>query len=128
MRGPLDGRHKETSKHWNTRSSFRQERASGLFRVKRSSSVAVMRLHNPLTTEQLAFAASEAVVAEVGFYHGGASLYLRRVRSPFTLPSRTETASLAAHCRPVDLVVTAAVIAADMGAATGDPDQIVYKG
>jgi hypothetical protein len=55
-------------------------------------------------------------------------LYLGRVRSPFTLPSRTETASLAAHCRPIDLIVTAAVVAADIGAATGDPDQIVYKG
>ena len=39
-----------------------------------------------------------------------------------------ETASLAAHCRPVDLVVKAAVVATDMGAAPGDPDQTLYKG
>lgn len=33
------------------------------------------RLHNPLTEEQLRFAGNEAVVAEVGFYHGGDALY-----------------------------------------------------
>jgi hypothetical protein len=49
------------------------------------------------------------------------------IRASFTSP-RTETVSPATHCRPVDLIVTAAVVAADIGAATDDPDQIVYKG
>ena len=34
------------------------------------------RLHNPLVTDRLAFGAREAVVAEVGFYHGGEPLYV----------------------------------------------------
>jgi hypothetical protein len=42
------------------------------------------------------------------------------------LSVKTETASLAAHCRPVDLVVSAAMVAAAIGAATGGPGQIVY--
>jgi hypothetical protein len=32
--------------------------------------------HNPLSVEQLNFAASEAIVREVGFYHGGDVLYV----------------------------------------------------
>ena len=32
-------------------------------------------LHHPLTAEQLAFADHQAVVREVGFYHGGDALY-----------------------------------------------------
>ena len=43
-----------------------------------------------------------------------------------TLPT-TETASLAAHCRLEDLVVMAGVGAADIGAATDDPDQTVFE-
>ena len=33
------------------------------------------RLHNPLASAQLNFGGHEAVVAEVGFYHGGDALY-----------------------------------------------------
>lgn len=33
------------------------------------------KLHNPLTEDQLRFASNEALVAEVGFYHGGDPLY-----------------------------------------------------
>lgn len=33
------------------------------------------RLHNPLTEAQLGFAGDLAVVAEVGFFHGGDALY-----------------------------------------------------
>lgn len=33
-------------------------------------------LHNPLVAEQLAWAGRQAVVAEVGFYHGGDPLYV----------------------------------------------------
>ena len=33
------------------------------------------KLHNPLVTEQLAFAGSRATIASVGFYHGGDVLY-----------------------------------------------------
>ena len=33
------------------------------------------RLHNPLQDEQLAFGGREAVVREVGYYHGGDELY-----------------------------------------------------
>ena len=40
----------------------------------------------------------------------------------------TPRSSLAVHCRAEDLVVMAGVGAADIGAATGDPDQIVYIG
>lgn len=43
-------------------------------------------------------------------------------------PGAVDTASLAAHRRPEDLVVEAAVVAADVGAATGDPDQAVDEG
>jgi hypothetical protein len=35
-------------------------------------------LHNPLRPEQLAFAGRKAVVADVGFYHGGDPLYVLR--------------------------------------------------
>ena len=42
-------------------------------------------------------------------------------------PSRSNAGSLAAHGRPVDLIETAAVVAADIGPAADDPDQIVYK-
>ena len=34
------------------------------------------RLHNPLAAEQLGWAGRRAVVAEVGFYHGGDPLYV----------------------------------------------------
>ena len=40
---------------------------------------------------------------------------------------RTEMPSLAAHRRPEDLVVMAGVGAADVGAATDDPDQTVLE-
>lgn len=33
------------------------------------------RLHNPLAVEQLEWAGRRAVVAQVGFYHGGDPLY-----------------------------------------------------
>jgi len=33
------------------------------------------RFHNPLTSEQLAFADRESTVREVAFYHGGDALY-----------------------------------------------------
>ena len=32
--------------------------------------------HNPLTTEQLAFAGRESTVKSVGYYHGGDVLYV----------------------------------------------------
>lgn len=32
--------------------------------------------HNPLIPEQLEFAGQEAIVAQVGFYHGGDPLYV----------------------------------------------------
>lgn len=34
------------------------------------------KLHNPLKTEQLAFAGDVAEVENVGFYHGGDALYI----------------------------------------------------
>ena len=34
------------------------------------------RLHNSLQPEQLAYAGKRAVVAEVGYYHGGDPLYV----------------------------------------------------
>jgi hypothetical protein len=34
------------------------------------------RLHNPLSTEQLAFAGRESTVKSVGYYHGGDVLYV----------------------------------------------------
>ncbi|MGO9996110.1 MAG: hypothetical protein ACLPTF_26885 [Steroidobacteraceae bacterium] len=34
------------------------------------------KLHNPLLPEQLAFAASRATIASIGFYHGGDVLYV----------------------------------------------------
>ncbi len=34
------------------------------------------KLHNPLTSEQLAFAGKTAKIAKVGFYHGGDPLYI----------------------------------------------------
>jgi hypothetical protein len=34
------------------------------------------KLHNPLTTEQLAFADRETTVKSVGYYHGGDVLYV----------------------------------------------------
>lgn len=34
------------------------------------------KLHNPLTTEQLAFAGYDSTVKSVGFYHGGDALYV----------------------------------------------------
>ena len=34
------------------------------------------KLHNPLKTEQLAFAGDVAEVENVGFYHGGDALYM----------------------------------------------------
>src|SRR5688572_16454907 len=40
---------------------------------------------------------------------------------------RANTGSVAAHCRKEDLVVQAAVAAANIGAAAGGPDQTVYK-
>jgi hypothetical protein len=36
------------------------------------------RLHNPLAAEQLPWASHRAVVADVGFYHGGDPLYVLR--------------------------------------------------
>jgi hypothetical protein len=39
---------------------------------------ATWRFHNPLTVEQLTWAARRATVAEVGFYHGGDPLYVLR--------------------------------------------------
>jgi hypothetical protein len=36
------------------------------------------RFHNPLTVEQLMWAARRAMVAEVGFYHSGDPLYVLR--------------------------------------------------
>ena len=53
--------------------------------------------------------------------------FLGRTHEP---RAKTEAfaASLAAYCRPVEPVVSAAVVAADIRAATGNPDQIVYKG
>ena len=33
------------------------------------------KFHNPLTNEQLAFAGQPAIVAGVGYYHGGDVLY-----------------------------------------------------
>jgi hypothetical protein len=33
------------------------------------------RFHNPLSSEQLRYAAREATVKEVGFYHGGDVIY-----------------------------------------------------
>ena len=35
-------------------------------------------LHNPLVPEQIGWAGKHAVVAEVGFYHGGDPLYVLR--------------------------------------------------
>src|SRR5688572_7797256 len=43
-------------------------------------------------------------------------------------PEGSSIRSLAAHCRPVHLVVGAAVVAADAGAAAGDPDQPADEG
>ena len=34
------------------------------------------KLHNPLITEQLAFAGLEATVKSIGYYHGGDVLYV----------------------------------------------------
>jgi hypothetical protein len=34
------------------------------------------RLHNPLTTEQLAFAGHASTIKSVGYYHGGDALYV----------------------------------------------------
>jgi hypothetical protein len=36
------------------------------------------KLHNPLITEQLAFAGREATVKSIGYYHGGDALYVLR--------------------------------------------------
>ncbi len=49
-------------------------------------------------------------------------------RTPSSSCSQGARRSLAVHCRLVDLVVEAAMVAADMDAAAGDPDQPVDEG